>query len=342
MSALPGPPPSHPAARSGHVPTDSIGPLPPHLQDIASPERQRSPPPRHPGLWPSQPPPSSVQGYYAAPPLSQAAFSPQQHQHLSSASGGLWRVAPASPASGPHVEAEVAAYLDSCSPQRIREQSPTTLPPQDYMDRVIAVAQQSGAGPPQATAPPRQSSAAASPGRQLPAQHSVGYAPASAAVSASAYPGYAVVSDGAVPPPPQPGDGESPGRLRVFGAPAFSPQRAGRDLSSALPVPQPSQGPARGGTPASLPCGESAPHGSTRRGTPASLPGGPGGQQPGTPHSAAHSQSQQAASAAASQAGSAHQLAAPPPAAASPSVPGSDAPDAAADRKGTAGSGPDE
>eukprot|EP01063_Lacrimia_lanifica_P018065 TRINITY_DN25021_c0_g1_i1.p2 TRINITY_DN25021_c0_g1~~TRINITY_DN25021_c0_g1_i1.p2 ORF type:complete len:166 (+),score=35.34 TRINITY_DN25021_c0_g1_i1:70-567(+) len=39
--AMPQPPPSHPSSRTGNVPAGSIGPLPPHMADLGSPERMR-------------------------------------------------------------------------------------------------------------------------------------------------------------------------------------------------------------------------------------------------------------------------------------------------------------
>ena len=164
---------------------------------------------------------------------------------------------PGGTVQGPTYEEEVRDFLDKTSPQRLREQSPTTLPPQDYMARAqhesvtneSSPARQRGAGSPSYQY--SQAPVAAAYSSPLPVQQQYVSSPVPAAqsyvvasspvpltttyvsaghpVAAAASP-YAGSPQGsyqreASPPPPTAGElhGESPRRIRAFGHPHVDP-----------------------------------------------------------------------------------------------------------------------
>eukprot|EP01059_Diplonema_ambulator_P011363 TRINITY_DN2130_c0_g1_i1.p1 TRINITY_DN2130_c0_g1~~TRINITY_DN2130_c0_g1_i1.p1 ORF type:complete len:414 (+),score=78.69 TRINITY_DN2130_c0_g1_i1:43-1284(+) len=145
--SLPLPPPTHPASTTGHVPHDSIGPLPPHLADIGSPERQNSIQ-RVDGRAGS---PSYYQPMHTSPthhvqPAHDTHSSPTYHSQYAAHSSPTYahtspthysqthaHTSQVPPVQGKTYEQEVNEFLDQTSPARIREQTPTNLPPDSYM-----------------------------------------------------------------------------------------------------------------------------------------------------------------------------------------------------------------
>eukprot|EP00755_Sulcionema_specki_P017164 Sspe_Gene.63760::Locus_36905_Transcript_1_1_Confidence_1.000_Length_367::g.63760::m.63760 len=87
MSTLPPPPPTHPATATGHIPADSIGPLPAHLSDIGSPERQNSI--QRPYVGSPAPSPrygsTSPAGVFSGSPHRYTSGSPSGAMHTSTA-----------------------------------------------------------------------------------------------------------------------------------------------------------------------------------------------------------------------------------------------------------------
>eukprot|EP01064_Diplonema_japonicum_P003869 TRINITY_DN1255_c0_g1_i15.p1 TRINITY_DN1255_c0_g1~~TRINITY_DN1255_c0_g1_i15.p1 ORF type:complete len:356 (+),score=58.75 TRINITY_DN1255_c0_g1_i15:71-1138(+) len=132
--SLPIPPSTHPASATGHIPHDSIGPLPPHLADIGTPERQRSPVYGGSPLAGSPVLTSAAPVYHSSPvshPVVTTSYSSPLHTSTAMRGGGD----SIPPAHGKTYEQEVNEFLDQTSPARIREQSHTSLPPDSYMQK---------------------------------------------------------------------------------------------------------------------------------------------------------------------------------------------------------------
>eukprot|EP01064_Diplonema_japonicum_P003873 TRINITY_DN1255_c0_g1_i5.p1 TRINITY_DN1255_c0_g1~~TRINITY_DN1255_c0_g1_i5.p1 ORF type:complete len:254 (+),score=38.82 TRINITY_DN1255_c0_g1_i5:147-908(+) len=245
--SLPIPPSTHPASATGHIPHDSIGPLPPHLADIGTPERQRSPVYGGSPLAGSPVLTSAAPVYHSSPvshPVVTTSYSSPLHTSTAMRGGGD----SIPPAHGKTYEQEVNEFLDQTSPARIREQSHTSLPPDSYMQKANheSVTNESSPARQHSQSPGYQPSTTSyQPAYVAPVSPGGYVAPASPGgyVSQTEYvpivtsspghgsPGRGDLGTVAPPGPGIPGDGESPRRIRAFGAPHSDPYAANQSVA---------------------------------------------------------------------------------------------------------------